>query len=221
MVAPVNRVPIPIVILLSAVAIGAPWYTGTRHMDFMTPPSAAELVQVREDAAMSVAKKSGLFSIEEDRKANAAIESPIRAAPVIDPGEPDAPATLSTYGEHAGQGAGAFITLAIHLEEQRGNSRALLAWERVIDVCHEATPTERDAALAGVRRLRPLVAMWNTDPEAALPVVLEASVPSSVQADALEEVLTKCCHELGRHSSGIIKFEPRVERPDRNSPPQS
>lgn len=214
MVAPVNRVPILIVILLSAVAIGAPWYIGTRHMDFMTPPSAEELARVRAETAMSVAKKSGLFSIEEERNVKAVVESPIRAAPVIDPGEPDAPAPLSAYGEHAAEGAAAFITLAVHLEEQRGNSRALLAWERVIDVC-QADPAQRDAALAGIRRLRPLVAVWNSDPEVALPVVLEASVPSNVQADALEEVLTKCAHELGRHSSGLIKFEPRVERPER------
>lgn len=217
MVVRVKRVPIPIVILLSAATIGVPWAIGTRHMDFMTPPSEAALARVRAETAMSVGKKSGLFSIEEDRKANAAVESPIRAAPVIDPGEPDAPAPLSAYGEHAREGAAAFITLAIHLEEQRGNSRALLAWERVVDIC-QADQAQRDAALAGIRRLRPLVAMWNTDPQAALPVVLEASVPSGVEADALEEVLTKCSNELGRHSSGLIKFEPRVERPDRKDP---
>jgi len=218
MFAPVKRVPIPIVILLSAVAIGAPWYAGTRHMDFMTPPTEEELAQVRRETAMSVTRKSRLFSIEEERNVKSGVESPIRAAPVIDPGEPDAPAPLSAYGEHAEEGAAAFITLAVHLEEQRGNSRALLAWERVLDVCN-ADQAQRDAALAGIRRLRPLVAIWNSDPDAALPVVLEASVPSNVQADALEEVLTKCTHELGRHSSGLIKFEPRVERPDRRGNP--
>ena len=214
MVARVKRLPVPIVILLSAVAIGTPWYVGTRHMDFMTPPGAEELARVRAETAMSVTRKSRLFSIEEDRKANAVVESPIRAAPVIDPGEPDAPAPLSAYGEHAAEGAAAFITLAVHLEEQRGNGRALLAWERVLDVC-QADQAQRDAALAGIRRLRPLVATWNTDPQTALPVVLEASVSASARADALEEVLVKCANELGRHSSGLIKFEPRVERPDR------
>lgn len=218
MVAAVKRVPIPIVILLSAVTIGVPWYIGTRHMDFMTPPGEEVLAQVRTETAMSVTKKSRLFSIEEERNVKSVVESPIRAAPVIDPGEPDAPAPLSGYGEHAREGAAAFITLAVHLEEQRGNIRALLAWERVLDVC-QADQSQRDAALAGIKRLRPVVPIWNVDPQAAIPVVLEASVPTNVQADALEEVLTKCANELGRHSSGLIRFEPRVERPERKGTP--
>lgn len=218
MFAPVKRVPIPIVVLLTAATIAIPWWRGTRDMDFMTPPSEAKIAQVRAETAMSVGGKSRLFSIERERPTKAVIESPIRAAPAINPGDADSPAALNAYGEHAAEGAAAFITLAVHLEEQRGNARALLAWERVLDVC-EPDDSQRAAAYAGVQRLRPLVAQWNVDPEVAIPIVLEASFPAGLPADALEEVLTKCANELGRHSSGLIKFLPRLERPERKGTP--
>jgi hypothetical protein len=218
MLAAVKRVPIPIVILLSLGAIGIPWAVGTRHMDFMTPPSPKQLAQVRAITAMSFRGKSQLFSVDRDRKEKEIIESPIRAAPAIDPGDPTSPAPLNGYGEHAKEGAAAFVILAVHLEEQGGNARALLAWERVLDVC-KPDETQRAAALAGVQRLRPVVAPWNMDPMAAIPIYLEATVPSNVQVDALEEALTKCANELGRNSSGLIRFEPRLERPEKKGPP--
>jgi hypothetical protein len=214
MLRPVKRVPIPVVILLSAAAIGLPWWQGTRHMDFLTPPSEAALARVRARVTASQAEKSRLFSIGRDPKKKAAVESPIRAAPAIDPGDPASPAPLNAYAEHADEGAAAFITLAVHLEEQGGNARALLAWERVLDTCRP-DETQRQAALSGIQRLRPVVAPWNIDPLAATALVIEATVPASVPADALEEVLTKCAHELNRHSSGVLRFEPRVERPER------
>ncbi|MCW1914093.1 hypothetical protein OJ996_10935 [Luteolibacter sp. GHJ8] len=209
-----KRVPIPVVILLSAAAIALPWWQGTRHMDFLTPPSEATLARARARITASQAEKSRLFSIGRDYKEKAAIESPIRAAPAINPGDPTSPAPLNAYAEHAAEGPSAFIILAVHLEEQGGNARALLAWERVLDVCRP-DDAQRQAALSGVQRLRPVVAPWNIDPLAAKALVIEATVPASIPADALEEVLTKCAHELNRHSSGLLKFEPRVERPER------
>ncbi len=214
MLRPVKRVPIPVVILLSLAAIGLPWWQGTRHMDFLTPPSDAVLARTRAKAALSQREKSGLFSIGRDPKEKATIESPIRAAPAINPGDPASPAPLNAYAEHAAEGAAAFITLAVHLEEQGGNPRGLLAWERVLDVCRP-DESQRQAAIAGIKRLRPVVAPWNIDPLAWKVLVIEATVPASVQADALEEVLTKCANELNRHSSGLLRFEPRVERPER------
>ncbi len=212
MFARVKRVPVPVVILLSLAAVGIPWWHGTRHMDFLTPPGEAELARVRAETARSVSGRSPLFSIGR-RAEKDVIESPIRDAPAISPGNPDAPAPLDAYAEHAEEGAAAFITLAVHLEEQRGNARALLAWERVLDTCRP-DESQRAAALAGIRRLRPLAAPWNMDPEAAIPVVLEASVPAKVPADTLEEILARCANELGRLSSGLLKFEPRIERPE-------
>jgi hypothetical protein len=217
MLRPVKRVPIPVVIVLSLAALGLTWWQGTRHMDFLTPPSETVLARTRARAAVVQHEKSRLFSIGRELKEKAAIESPIRAAPAIDPGDPASPAPLNAYAEHAAEGPSAYITLAVHLEEQGGNARALLAWERVIDSCRPDDP-QRQAAMSGIQRLRPVVAPWNIDPVAAKPLVIEATVPAGAPADALEEILTKCAHELGRHSSGLLRFEPRVERPERKGP---
>lgn len=209
-----QRVPIPVVIVLSVVAIAIPWWQGTRNMDFMRSPDDAYLAHVRAKTMLAHREKSRLFTVKPEPKDTAAIESPIRAAPAIDPGDPNTPAPLNAYAEHAGEGAAAFVTLAVHLEEQKANARALLAWERVLDVCPDNAP-QRQAALAGIERLRPKVAPWNIDPVAAKPMVLEATLPAHVPADILEEVVTKCAHELSRHSSGLLRFQPRIERPDR------
>lgn len=212
----VKRVPIPVVIVLSIAAIAIPWWRGTKGMDFMTPPDDAVLAHIRSRTELAHREKSRLFTVKPEPKDTAAIESPIRAAPAIDPGDPNTPAPLNAYAEHSSEGAAAFVTLAVHLEEQKANARALLAWERVLDVCPENAP-QRAAAFAGIERLRPKVAPWNIDPVAAKPLVLEATLPANIPADALEEVVTKCAHELSRHSSGLLRFQPRVERPDRKS----
>ncbi|WP_265594022.1 hypothetical protein [Haloferula sp. BvORR071] len=214
-----KRVPIPVVIVLSLAAIGIPWVQGTKDMDFMTPPNEATLAHIRSKTELLHREKSRLFSIRPEPKDTALIEGPIRAAPAIDPGDPKSPALLNEYAAHAAEGAGAFITLAVHLEEQGANARALLAWERVLDSCPEASEDQRKTALAGVQRLRPMVAQWNIEPSAAKQVVLEATLPANIQADALEEVVTKCANELSRYSSGLLHFEPRVERPERKGTP--
>jgi len=214
----VKRVPLPVVILLTVGTVVLPWWYGTRNMDFMTPPSDLVLARVRVAAAMNHRSKSRLFSIKRERNEKATIESPIRAAPAIDPGDPSSPAPLNAYADHAAEGPGAFVTLAVHLEEQAGNARALLAWERVLDVCRP-DDSQRQAAISGIQRLRPAVAPWNIDPLAAKQLVIEATVPANVPADALEEVVTKCANELNRHSSGLIRFEPRVDRPERKGSP--
>jgi hypothetical protein len=169
MLRPVKRVPIPVVIVLSLAALGLTWWQGTRHMDFLTPPSETVLARTRARAAVVQHEKSRLFSIGRELKEKAAIESPIRAAPAIDPGDPASPAPLNAYAEHAAEGPSAYITLAVHLEEQGGNARALLAWERVIDSCRPDDP-QRQAAMSGIQRLRPVVAPWNIDPVAAKPL---------------------------------------------------
>ena len=168
-----QRVPIPVVIVLSVAAIVIPWWQGSRDMDFMTQPDDAVLAHVRAKTSLAHREKSRLFTVKPEPKDTAAIESPIRAAPAIDPGDPNTPAALNAYADHASEGAAAFATLAVHLEEQKANARALLAWERVLDVCPD-TASQRQAALAGIERLRPKVAPWNIDPVAAKPLVLAA-----------------------------------------------
>jgi hypothetical protein len=208
----VKRVPIPVVILLSLGAVALPWWLGTRHMDFLKPPSEFQLARLRSDVAHFYPKPSGdpaqIRSTEQER----AIQSPIKPAPLIDPGDPHAPAGLDTFREHADKGAKGLMELAVHLEEQGGNARALLAWERVLDVC-QPDASQRAAALAGVQRLRPLASPWHVDPLAEKTLVLEAALPEGVPAALLDEVLADCAGTLEKHSAGLLRFESRVDRP--------
>jgi hypothetical protein len=208
----VKRVPIPLVIPLAAGAIALPWWLGTRDMDFLKPPGDFELARIRSDVASSFPKRVPDVPAIHDSEQNRAFQSPIKPPPVIDPGNAHAPAELDAYREHAKVGAAGFIELAAHLEEQSGNARALLAWERVLDVC-QPDPSQRAAAVAGVRRLQPLVAPWHVDPREATLLVLETVVPEGVAAGALEGVLADCANVLGKHSAGLLRFESRVDRP--------
>jgi hypothetical protein len=208
----VKRVPIPLVIPLAAGAVALPWWLGTRDMDFLKPPGELELARIRSDVASSFPKRVPDVVAPTDAEQNRAFQSPIKPPPVIDPGDAHAPAGLDAYREHAKAGAAGFIELAAHLEEQSGNARALLAWERVLDVC-QADPSQRAAAIAGVQRLQPLVAPWFADPREAMPLVLESVLPEGAAAEAVEGVLADCANVLGKHSAGLLRFESRVDRP--------
>ena len=99
----VKRVPIPVVVLLSLGAVALPWWLGTRHLDFLRPPTEFQLARIRSDVATSFPKRAPAAPVrpETDR----AFLSPIKPPPVIDPGEYHAPAPLDAYREHAPAGA--------------------------------------------------------------------------------------------------------------------
>ncbi len=200
-------------ILLSLGAIALPWWLGTRRMDFLKPPDDFQLARIRADLAGTFPKRAPDFPAATDTATDRAFQSPIKPAPVIDPGDPHAPATLDAYREHAKTGAAGFIELAVHLEEQSGNARALLAWERVLDVC-QPDSVQRAAAVAGIQRLRPLVAPWHIDPREAKVLVLEAAMPEGGGAEAMEGVMAECANALNKYSAGLLRFESRVDRPD-------
>ncbi|WP_193214496.1 hypothetical protein [Luteolibacter marinus] len=206
-----RRVPIPVVLLLGAAAIGVPWWQGTKDMDFMTPPSDLRLELVRYQASAKLPKQASLFSAESKAKQAKAFQSPIKAPPVIHPGDIHAPAEIDAYREHAGEGAAALIELAVHLEEQSANPRALLAWERVLDSC-QADESQQAAALAGIKRLRPLVAAWNIDPAAGIPLILEVSLSKGTPAEGLDELLAGCAGILTKKSSGLLTLTSRIEK---------
>lgn len=209
---PVKRVPIPVVILLSLGAVALPWWLGTRDMDFLKPPTEFQLARLRSDVASSFPKRSGSTAAARSPEQERSIQSPIKPAPMIVPGDPHAPAGLDAFREHAAKGAKAFIELAVHLEEQGGNALALLAWERVLDVC-QPDASQRAAAIAGIQRLRPLAAPWHVDPLEEKVLVLETAVPEGLAAEALESVLAECAATLNQHAAGLLRFESRVERP--------
>lgn len=190
------------------------WWHGTRHLDFMTPPADSEIEQVRARTRESVPGRARLFSTSRNKEEvrEPVVPEPIRKPPAIDPGDPTMPAPLTAYSEHAGKDAADFIELAIWLEDQGYGSRALLAWERVIDLCQ---PEEEQlaTALAGVARLRPESPLWNIDPLAATPLVLQVVVPADATTDEFRATVASVAEELEDISAGQLSFEPKIEAP--------
>ncbi|MCW1924878.1 hypothetical protein OKA05_20110 [Luteolibacter arcticus] len=214
-----QRVPLLAVIPLAIGVIALPWWAWTKDMDFLTPPSDFQLRRIRADtaAALSKPRRDKAPNSREDLQRE--VQSPIKPPPEIDPGDPHAPAAIDAYREEAaGKGANALIDLAVHLEEQSGNARALLAWERVLD-SSKPDDSQRAAALAGIQRLRPAVAPWSVDP-LAKPLVLEAAINTPVPHPSLEGLLEEAARITANSSAGLVKFVPRVDLPDPPQPPK-
>lgn len=214
-----RRVPLYLVIPLALGVVALPWWHWTKGMDFTTPPNDLQLARIRHDTAAAFSKPARNDLPGGTREPAREVQSPIKPPPVIDPGDPLAPAALDAFREHAGKGAKALVELAVHLEEQSGNARALLAWERVLDSC-KPDESERRAAEAGIQRLRPLVAPWSVDPLSANPLLLDAALNRELPEAGLEGMLEEIARVTGNSSSGLVKFESRLEVPKSPAPPR-
>lgn len=198
------RVPIPVVILLALAVMGGTWWNYTRKMDFMTPPTEARLTEIRQKVESSFPRAD----VVED----AISPAPEPPAPPPEPPKPDlnlgdltTPPTLKSYGEMSPEGATHLIEVAKTLEEKGEFQRALLAWERVMDL---TKPDEAQAAtaIASIKRLRPTLPDWNTKPEAAVQMELHAGTGKDL-AKKLTPVLEGVAKDLERASSGIVKIK--------------
>jgi len=201
------RVPIPVVILLIIIVCGGMWWKNTRHMDFMTPPSAARLEAVREKVKAELPPEEipEIVAAPVVKEPEPPPPPPEPPKPVVNLGDLTTPPTLQQYGERAPQGAQHLIDLARALEEKGDFPRALLTWERVIDL---AKPDAEQAAtaLASIKRLRPTLPDWNDKPEAKISIILYAST-GKTNVKALTPVLTAVAQDLEAASSGILKVK--------------
>jgi hypothetical protein len=208
----VKRVSIFVVILLSLGAMALPWWLGTRDVDFLTPPSEAQLASLRGEITQALPTQIAVpLPTDIQRVEQGKIQSTIKPPPKIDPGDLLASAPLETYREHTKSNAADFIELAVYLEEQSGNHRALLAWERVLDSC-QPDAAQRTAALSGVLRLRPLVPLRLADAQAVSHLILAAKVSTGLPTDGLETALAESAATLTKCSAGILRFKAQVER---------
>lgn len=199
------RIPVPVVLLLVFAVAGGVWWWNTRGADFMTPPSDVQLSSIRERAMATVAKPQR----EGEPVKPPVLRVPDPAVPVeekppgIELGDIDSPPTLEAYSERALDGAAKLAELAAMLEKEGEFQRALLAWERTLDST-QPDPSQAAAAIAAIRRLRPTLPDWNTDTNAAIPVVLHAGTGPAL-ADAIRPVLEEVAKELTANSSGLLK----------------
>ncbi|RYD39073.1 MAG: hypothetical protein EOP85_16585 [Verrucomicrobiaceae bacterium] len=174
----------------------------------MTPPTEARLEFVRSQAQLSFPEVK-----EADEPEEPVVEAPPEPPPPppepeIDLGDLSSPPTLLDYGLRAPEGASHLIELATKLEEKGEFQRALLAWERVIDLS-KPDETQLTTALAAIRRLRPTLPDWNTKPETAITITLHAGTGRKF-SKPIAPVLTEVAKELEHASSGILKVKTQV-----------
>lgn len=216
------RVPIPIVILLVLAVVSGIWWSNTRRMDFMTPPTAAKLEKIRQTTEAS-------FPQSEPPK-NAAPAAPVEKAPEpppppveppkpkIDLGDLTTPPTLHNYGEITPLGSTHMSELAAALEEKGEFQRALLAWERVIDLT-KPDATQAATAISAIKRLRPTLPNWNAKPEAAIAIELHAGTGKTM-AKTLTPILEGVARDLEAAAAGIVKVKATVTA-GKNTPAKS
>jgi hypothetical protein len=188
-------------------------------MDFTTPPPAAELEQIRQRVQSTLPKVELKKSMPPAAIAEKPASPPAAPPkPIVDLGDLKAAPSLSEYTKNSVGGSDSAIELATQLEAKGEFKRALLAWERVIDL---TKPDERQAgvAIASIQRLRPTLPLWNEKPKLARPITLHASAGKKM-AKSLLPVLEGVARDLERASSGVIKVKVNVSAGRTNSPAQ-
>ena len=206
------RVPIPVVILLILPVVGGMWWWNTRDMDFVTPPSAEKLEQVRHWAKLSLPAEEQVENPSSPPPPPAVVEPPMPSVeepkPVVNVGDLTTQPTLQSYGELAPEGPQRLTEVAVELETRGEFLRALLAWERVIDLT-KPSETQAAAAISSIKRLRPTLPDWNSSPEATISIVLNAGTGKKL-AKTLTPVLENIARDLEAASSGILKVKATV-----------
>jgi hypothetical protein len=139
----------------------------------------------------------------------------VKPKPVVDLGDLKAPPSLHDYTKIAPQGAEYLVELATQLEAKGEPKRALLAWERVIDLT-KPDDSQSAAAISAIRRLRSTLPIWNAKHSLAIPIVLHASAGKKI-AKTLTATLEGVARDLEQASSGVVKVTAKVAAGKTNS----
>ncbi len=199
------RVPLPAAILLStAVTLGL-WWAWSRHFDFVTPPTAEQLAITRQRAEVSLSRSEVELPSLPPKAAEIDTRPPLK----IETRPPESAAenasrnpSLDTYSNFAARGSRHLIELSSLVEATGDRQRALLGWERVLDSTKPAA-THLAAAIAAVKRLRPIVPPW-TARNTPLPVVIHLNTGTKFE-EKLKPILTQVGTDLEQASAGILK----------------
>lgn len=202
------RVPIPLVILLALTLVGGIWWKNTRHLDFLKEPSALEMEQIRLGVDQRLAALEQTRALQIPEAPPPPPDLPPAALPektAVDLGDLKSPAILQSYVKLSSQGAAKLTELAMALEEGGEPTRALLAWERVLDLGQPSQP-QLVQAMSAIKRLRATLPEWNAKPESATTVRLHVAVGKNL-VKALATNLKPMAQEIEFASSKIVKIE--------------
>lgn len=205
------RVPLPLVIFSCLAVVGGTWWHGRRNTDFLTPPSESKLadIRMRVESSLPPADHPGdAVSVPPEIRNAPPPALPETLKPVIKPGDFTRPPSLYEYADLAQNGSNYLIDLAVMLEAEGQFQRALIAWERVIDT-GKPDESQSSAAITAIKRLRPTLPDWNTDPSQAIPITLHAGTGENT-APILTPILEEAARDLERASAGILKITATV-----------
>ena len=183
-------------------------------MDFVTPPSAEKLGQIRLSAKFLLPAEEKPENLPPPSPPLPPVVAELPLPPVeelkpaVNLGDLTTPPTLQSYGELASEGPERLTELAMALEAHGEFSRALLAWERVVDLT-KPNETQAAAAVSSIKRLRPTLPDWNGQPDAAISIVLSAGTGKKL-AKTLSPILECVARDLEAASSGILKVKATV-----------
>jgi hypothetical protein len=197
------------VLLLCLAVVTGLWWHGSRHADFLTPPPETKLAMVREKVASSLTRAV----LPPDHTVSPPVPEPkpgpVRPTqaeetrPTIELGDLASPPVLHEYAEPALLGARHMINLAGLLEKKDQPQRALLAWERVLDLA-DHNESQAKTAIAAIKRLRPTLPPWNAEASKTISITLRAGTGRK-NVKLLKPLLDETAREIERASSGILK----------------
>lgn len=202
------RYPLSITVPSCLVVISLSWWLGTRHKNFMQPPDAATLEQIRIRAQQAFPvpyqADDAVSSPADSRSPGSTQDRPIS----LRPEELTRPPTLADFRNHAKAGTQRLIELAQSLERSGDPQRALIAWERVIDST-KPDEAQAKAAIQRIQILRQQLPVWNPNPEDATPIVLHAGTGART-AKQIQSLLEESARNLEIASSGILKVNAEI-----------
>lgn len=206
------RIPPLIVLPLCLITILLIWWSSTREMDFIAPPSAQHLEQIRLETIASLPvteyQNDAIAIKVPTPTVDTTPAEPIQAETPVDLGELTTPPRLDTYSDRAPEGADKLLALSPALEKEGYFQRALLANERVLDLA-QSTPEQLQTAITNIQRIRPTLTRWNRDPDTALPITVHIGTGEKF-ADILPEILAQITSDLDNASSGIATFDHKL-----------
>ncbi|MCU0796115.1 MAG: hypothetical protein MUF31_09290 [Akkermansiaceae bacterium] len=216
--ASVQRIPWPAVVLLCLLVVGLVWHFGTRHYDFLTPPSEYELALVRSRVGTDLASPSDLFALppaQETEKAEpepepteAEAAPPVAAPVILDIDLPD-PLPQNYWIDLKDMPAAAYVDLASRLEADARLSEALVAWERVLDHA-PANPEEREIAVRAIRRIKSSVTAPTRLVRDAPTITLRVTAPND-RVEITRRAAKEVAEALSLASFRQIRFQTVVE----------
>ncbi len=189
------------------------WWISTRKIDFLTPPSQAELETIHKKAIASLPiskTQPEIIAVATPAIPNieqSTVDPSVVYQGTVDLGDLSPPKNLDTYSERAPDGAAKLLKLAALLEQQNAPQRALLANERVLDLS-QGNPEQIYLALDNIRRISPTLPAWNQDLKTSHSIVIHVGTGKKF-AKVLPEIMEDITKEIQKSSSGLIqcKFE--------------